>query len=99
LLFGIGTVKIFRRFDVQELHRAGASRSIFYLTGAVGIAATLLQLYNAALLNAFWTVFHRYRGSAHCRHVPVCADGPRAAAKPRLEAARHYKVYEAGSVS
>jgi hypothetical protein len=36
------------------LHRAGASRSIFYLTGAVGIAATLLQLYNGALLNAFF---------------------------------------------
>jgi len=57
LLFGIGTVKVFRRFDVQELHRAGASRSIFYLTGVVGIAATLLQLYNAALLNAFWPFF------------------------------------------
>ena len=53
LLFGRGIVKVFRRFDLQELHRAGASRSIFYLTGAVGIAATLLQLYNGALLNAF----------------------------------------------
>ena len=57
LLFGIGTVRVFRRFDVQEGHRAGASRSIFYLTAAVGIAATLLQLYNAALLNAFWPFF------------------------------------------
>jgi hypothetical protein len=42
---------------LQELHRAGASRSIFYLTGAVGIAATLLQLYNVALLDAFWPFF------------------------------------------
>lgn len=57
LLFGIGTVKAFRRFDLQELHRAGASRSIFYLTGAVGIAVTLLQLYTAALHNAFWPFF------------------------------------------
>src|SRR6266498_1254078 len=57
LLFGIGTVKVFRRFDLQELHRAGASRSVFYLTAAVGIAAMLLQLYNAALRNAFWPFF------------------------------------------
>jgi hypothetical protein len=57
LLFGIGTVKVFHRFDLQELHRAGASRAVFYLTAAVGIAATLLQLYNAALLNAFWPFF------------------------------------------
>jgi hypothetical protein len=39
------------------LHRAGARRSVFYLTAALGIAATLLQLYNAALLNAFWPFF------------------------------------------
>ena len=57
LPFGIGTVKVFRRFDLQELHRAGASRSVFYLTAAVGIAAMLSQLYNAALLNAFWPFF------------------------------------------
>jgi len=57
LLFGIGIVKVFRRFDLQELHRAGASRSVFYLTAAVGIAAILLQLYNAALLNPFCRFF------------------------------------------
>ena len=88
-------MKVFRRFDVQELRRAGASRSIFYLTGAVGIAATLLQLYNTALLNAFWPFFT----AIGVQLIAVCADGPRAAAKPRLEAARRYKVYEAGSVS
>jgi len=33
---------------------AALSRRFFYLSGAVGIAVTLLQLYNAVFLNAFW---------------------------------------------
>jgi hypothetical protein len=57
LPFGIGSVKVFRRFDPQKLQRSVVSRSFFYLSGAVGIAATLLQLYNAVLLNAFWPFF------------------------------------------
>ncbi len=36
----------------------------------------------------------RALASSQCRHVPICADGPRAAAKPRLEADRRDKVYE-----
>ncbi len=57
LQFSVGSVKAFRRFDLQKLQRPVVSRSFFYLSGAVGIAATLLQLYNAALLNAFWPFF------------------------------------------
>jgi hypothetical protein len=57
LQFAVGSVKAFRRFDLQKLQRPVVSRSFFYLSGAVGIAATLLQLYNAALLNAFWPFF------------------------------------------
>ena len=57
LQFCIGSVKVFRRFDPQKLQRSVVSRSFFYLSGAVGIAATLLQLYNAVLLNAFWPFF------------------------------------------
>src|SRR6266496_722560 len=37
LLFGIGTVKVFRRFDLQELHRAGASRYVYSLSLADAI--------------------------------------------------------------
>jgi hypothetical protein len=50
-------VKVFRRLDPQKLQRSVVSRSFFYPSGAVGIAATLLQLYNAVLLNAFWPFF------------------------------------------
>ena len=57
LQFSIGSVKAFRRLDLQKLQRPVVRRSFFYLSGAVGIAVTLLQLYNAALLNAFWPFF------------------------------------------
>jgi len=57
LQFSIGSVKAFRRLDLQKLRRPVVRRSFFYLSGAVGTAATLLQLYNAALLNAFWPFF------------------------------------------
>jgi hypothetical protein len=57
LQFSIASVKVFRRLDPQKLQRSVVRRSFFYLSGAVGIAVTLLQLYNAVLLNAFWPFF------------------------------------------
>ena len=36
---------------------ASASPDLFYLFGAFGMAAMLLQLYNIALLAAFWPFF------------------------------------------
>lgn len=54
LLFPISMTKYFRRLDVQEVRRERGTRLIFYLFGALGTAANLLQLYNATLLGAFW---------------------------------------------
>jgi hypothetical protein len=56
LLFGIATTTGFRRFDLQHLQRASAN-FIFYFVATLGIAATLLQLYNASFLGAFWPFF------------------------------------------
>jgi hypothetical protein len=58
LQFSIGSVKIFRRLDLQKLQRpAVIERSFFLVSGVVAIAVTLLQVYNASLLNAFWPFF------------------------------------------
>ena len=57
LPFGIERLKIFSRFDQQELRSSHATRFVFYLSAALGIGATLLQLYNAAFLGAFWPFF------------------------------------------
>ena len=56
LLFGIATTTGFRRFDVQRLQGAYAN-FIFYFFATLGTGATLLQLYNVALLGAFWPFF------------------------------------------
>ena len=56
VLFGIATTTDFCRFDVQQLQRVSAN-FIFYFVATLGIAATLLQLYNAAFLGAFWPFF------------------------------------------
>jgi hypothetical protein len=57
LLFPITMTKYFRRLDARQLQRERATRSVFYLFGVFGIAANLLQLYNAALLGVFWPFF------------------------------------------
>jgi hypothetical protein len=49
--------KTFRRLDLRQIQRGRVSRIIFYLFGTFGIAANLLQLYNAALLGAFLPFF------------------------------------------
>lgn len=50
------TVTGFRRFDVQQLQDVHANL-IFHVVATLGIGATLLQLYNAAFLGAFWPFF------------------------------------------
>ena len=57
LLFAITMTKIFRRVDPREVQRERATRFVFYLFGSVGVAVILLQLYNTALLGAFWPFF------------------------------------------
>jgi len=54
--FAITTMMASRRFGLKRLQGAPAN-FIFYLFAALGTAATLLQLYNAALLGAFWPFF------------------------------------------
>jgi len=49
--------KYFRRLDVRQVQRERATRSVFYVFGIFGIAANLLQLYNAAVLDIFWPFF------------------------------------------
>jgi hypothetical protein len=49
--------KTFRRFNPQQLQSARATGLVFYLSAILGTAAVLLQLYNAAILNAFWPFF------------------------------------------
>jgi hypothetical protein len=56
LLLGITTTTGFRRFNMQRLQSAPAN-FIFYFVATLGIAATLLQLYNAVWLGAFWPFF------------------------------------------
>jgi hypothetical protein len=54
LLFAITMTKYFRHLDVRQAQRERATRFILYLFGMFGIAANLLQLYNAAFLGVFW---------------------------------------------
>jgi hypothetical protein len=55
--FVMATGKSFRRLNLGNEQRQPATRFIMFLFGAFGIAAMLLQLYNLALLAAFWPFF------------------------------------------
>jgi hypothetical protein len=58
LLSGLmGTMTTFRRFSPDELSRTGASKGVFYVTGATGFALVGLQVVNAALLAQFWLLY------------------------------------------
>src|SRR6266850_246165 len=57
LLFAITMTKHFRRLALREVQSEPLTRFVFYLFGTIGIAANLLQLYNAASLGAFWPFF------------------------------------------
>jgi hypothetical protein len=57
LPFGIERLKVFRRFNSQQLQSAGATRAVFYVSSTLEIGATLLQLYNAVFLGTFWPFF------------------------------------------
>jgi hypothetical protein len=57
LSFVTVTTKTFRRLNLRNVQRQRVTRFVFYLFGAFGMAAMLLQLYNIALLAAFWPFF------------------------------------------
>ena len=51
------TTKSFRRLSLPNAQRDRVTRLIFFLFAVFGTAAMLLQLYNIALLAAFWPFF------------------------------------------
>ena len=57
LSFVTVTTKMFRRLNLRNVQRARVTRFMFYLFGAFGMAAMLLQVFNIALLGAFWPFF------------------------------------------
>lgn len=57
LFFPITMTKYFRRLDVRQVQRERDTRFVFYLFAILGIAANLLQLYNAAFVGVFWPFF------------------------------------------
>jgi hypothetical protein len=56
-MFLITTAKFFRSLNSREIEQDGRSRLMVNFFGALGIAAMLLQLYNVAVLGAFWAFF------------------------------------------
>jgi len=50
-------LKAFRSFPCTELQTASGSRSLFSVGLAFGTAVSILQLYNTAVLDAFWPFF------------------------------------------
>jgi hypothetical protein len=57
LLFVTTSAKIFGRLDVRHAKRERLTAILFYVFGAVGTLVIVLQLYNTALLGAFWPFF------------------------------------------
>jgi hypothetical protein len=55
--FVMATGKTFRRLNLRHAQRQRNNRFVFYLFGGFGTVAMLLQLYNIALLAAFWPFF------------------------------------------
>ena len=58
VLFAVTSMTIFRRLHLGQLQSYGrATYFVFNLFGILGTAVMLLQLYNAAILGAFWPFF------------------------------------------
>ena len=55
--FVTATTKAFRRLNLPYAQRDRVTRFVFLLFGVFGIAANLLQLFNVAVLGAFWPFF------------------------------------------
>lgn len=57
LLFAITSTRNFRHLDARQVQPDRATRFVFSLFGTLGTASIILQLYDAALLGAFWPFF------------------------------------------
>jgi hypothetical protein len=55
--FMTGIMRMFRRLNLANAQRERLTRVIFFVFSAFGTAAMLLQLYNTAVLAAFWPFF------------------------------------------
>ena len=49
--------EVFRSFDPAQLRNTRATGFTFYFFAVLGTAAMLFQLYNVAILGAFWPFF------------------------------------------
>jgi len=57
VLFVTTSGKSFRRLNLREVKSERMTPLVFYVFAAVGAPVLLLQLYNIALLGAFWPFF------------------------------------------
>jgi len=57
LPFAITTTRGFRGLDPQQLQSVRGTGFGFYLFGILGTGAVRLQVFNIAILNAFWPFF------------------------------------------
>ena len=58
VLFAVTSMTIFHRLHLPQLQSYGrATHLVFNLFGILGTAVMLLQLFNAAVLSAFWPFF------------------------------------------
>jgi hypothetical protein len=55
--FAIRMTKTFRSLNLRDVQRDRTTRFVFSLFGIFGVAVILLQVYNLALLGAFWPFF------------------------------------------
>jgi len=79
LLFAITMTKYFRRLEYNNYNAKRATRFVFYLFGMFGIAANVLQLYNAGFLGAFWPFFTGIAFQVITALFQFCAHDPPAA--------------------
>jgi len=49
--------RTYRTFSKEELATSGSKRSVFYTSGALGIGATVFQIYNVISAQTFWPFF------------------------------------------
>jgi hypothetical protein len=77
--FVMATGKTFRRLNLRNAQRQRITRFIFYLVGAFGTAAMLLQLYNISSLAAFWPFFAGIVLPTRYSSGPICPDDSSAA--------------------
>jgi hypothetical protein len=57
LLFFTAITKIYRRLHLEDVQRQRDTRFIYYVFGAFGVIAMLLQVFNVMLLSMFWPFF------------------------------------------